>query len=99
MATDGKYSVFGDVTTLLSGEYYGDESYYAVDFLSVVLTGGKDSAERIRCVSDSPSPCAGNPCAGIEHAADCVPDSAEEYHCNCFEGHDWIEGECREPQS
>ena len=83
----GKYSVFGDISPLLSGEYEGDESYYFIDFSELFFSAGKEGIDRVRCVSDSPSPCAGDPCSGVEHSTGCIALSANEYECGCEEGY------------
>ncbi len=94
---NGKYSVLGDISTLLSSEYYGDESYFAIDFSRIVRTGGKDSAERIRCVSEGSGPCKNDPCAGVQHSAGCFADSSEIYHCGCVENYFWDGEKCLNP--
>ena len=94
---NGKYSVLGDISTLLSSEYYGDESYYAIDFLGIIRTGGKDSVERIRCVSEGPSPCKNDPCAVIQYATECFAESADVYSCDCEENYFWDGEKCVNP--
>ena len=85
---NGRYSVLGDITTLLSGEYEGDESYYYIEFDELFFSSGKEGLDRVRCVSDSPSPCKNNPCADVENSTgDCTPISATEYECGCDEGY------------
>ena len=79
----GKYSIFGDISTLLSGEYEGDKSYYYIEFAELFFSSGKEGLDRVRCVSDSPSPCKNNPCADVEHSTGCLPLSASEYKCGC----------------
>ena len=94
---NGKYSLFGDISSLLSGEYIGDESYYYIDFSELFYSFDKDGMERIRCVSDSPSPCKNNPCAVVQHSDGCISTSATEYECSCEYGYFLEDSLCVNP--
>ena len=94
---NGRYSVFGDILPLISSDYIGDGYYYLVDFSNGETYNGKDAFGRIRCVSDSPSPCKNDPCAALQHSTRCLAESAEEYSCDCESNYFWNGSQCVNP--
>ncbi|MBR4489582.1 DUF1566 domain-containing protein [bacterium] len=85
---NGKYSVLGDNKDLWSSEQVGDdESYHYILYFDDVSVYEGHYSSYTRCVSDGPNPCKNDPCAGLEHATGCVPESTEKYFCGCESGY------------
>ncbi len=97
----GEYSIFGDIEEFWTGQDCGNGhvNFNFWEYTGYCYQNGEVDIFKARCVSDSPSPCAGDPCAGIDHATGCVPESAEEYSCACEEGYFWAVDECQLEQS
>ena len=93
----GRYSVFGDISPLISSDYINDGSYYFIDFSNLMTSHDKDGWGRVRCVSEVPNPCRNDPCASVQHSTGCFAESAEEYSCECEEGYFWNDEECVNP--
>ena len=92
---NGRYSVFGDISPLISSDYINDGSYYYINFSNGKTDHDKDGFGRIRCVSDSPSPCVDNTCASVENSTGtCIPLSESEYACGCMEHYKWQNSAC-----
>ena len=77
----GEYSLFGDIE-----EFWAANDTY-INFWELA---GYSTSEyglfKARCVSSSPSPCAGAPCSDDPHSAGCLPLSESEYVCLCEQG-------------
>ncbi len=92
---NGKYSVLGDNKDLWSSEQVGDdESYHYILYFDDVSVYEGHYSSYTRCVSDGPNPCKNDPCAGLEHATGCVPESTEKYFCGCESGYVRTEDGC-----
>ena len=101
---NGKHSVFGDVGYLWSSDIEEGESYNT--FLGInfsngeVLRGRSDYdyyTARVRCVSDGPNPCAESNCSEVAHSTGrCIPESTEDFACECEEDYFYWNGACSE---
>ena len=90
---NGGHSIFRDT------DYFwalnGEQPYY-ISFTDVyVSTTGNNDWNRTRCVSDSPNPCAADPCASLQHSdGTCMPESAEKFSCGCEGDYLWNGSNC-----
>ena len=93
----GEYSIFGDIEEFWTGEDCGDGhvNFNFWEYTGYCYQNGEVDIFKARCVSDSPSPCAGDPCAAVENSTGmCIPLSQEGYKCECEDEYSWTDDAC-----
>ena len=105
MTTDGRYSLFGDISYFWTSDL-NDGKVNAADFTSAsIYTLQRDSYHTadVRCVSGGSSACSGNPCASVENSTGrCLtntdPESETGYICECDANYTFNDSVCKPDQ-